>query len=257
MPSSIFRYLATIENPITNKFWGTFDGVCSPIDLVELPENSPLPGQDPPFFRKASVDLVFRSKHDGELAIQKILEHVQNLVNALDSAQMLATSDGSEVVLLEAGEGSFSSSLNFPSLPLPSSIGRKPQFQVVIRRQVEYEAGRTQGYRIHIQIRGLGGLPSKVFRYLAVLENPLTNTVVGTLDGVCSPVDLEILPENAPLVGQQPPFFRKAEADLVFRSREDAEEALQEILQHLQSLANALTAERFLSSSGQSVSLVL
>jgi len=61
-----------------------FQAVCSPADLEEYPEDDVAPGANPPFFRRAMVDLVFRSQHDADAALAAIARDVGQLISTLD-----------------------------------------------------------------------------------------------------------------------------------------------------------------------------
>ena len=62
MSAAIFRYLRTPFSATTGTYSDEFDGVCSPSDLEEFPDGSPTPNANPAWFRKDTIDLVFRSQ---------------------------------------------------------------------------------------------------------------------------------------------------------------------------------------------------
>ena len=84
MSAAVFRYLRGPFSASTGTYSDEFDGVCSPSDLEEFPENSPTPGANPAWFRKDSVDLVFRSQTTANETWDKIVSDVKILVNTLD-----------------------------------------------------------------------------------------------------------------------------------------------------------------------------
>lgn len=84
MSASIFRYLRAPFSAATGTYSDEFDGVCSPSDLEEFPDGSPTPGANPAWFRKDTVDLVFRSQTTANETWDKIVSDVKILVNTLD-----------------------------------------------------------------------------------------------------------------------------------------------------------------------------
>lgn len=84
MPTAVFAYLAGPPQPGQTEGLATFDHVCSPTDLAEYPEGTPADGAVPPWFRVASVDLVFRSRSLAEEALTALVEQVGALRDALD-----------------------------------------------------------------------------------------------------------------------------------------------------------------------------
>ena len=91
MSAAVFRYLERPYNPLTGSTAYEFDGVCSSVDLEELPEGAPLPGAIPPFFRSSQVDLVVVSRHDADLLWDKIQSEITVLIETLDIMDDLGT----------------------------------------------------------------------------------------------------------------------------------------------------------------------
>jgi hypothetical protein len=93
------------------------------------------------------------------------------------------------------------------------------------REVTAYVAGTIQGTRIKITAAAAcGDMPTKIFRYREVPLNPNESTKVGAFDGVCSPADLEDMPEDTPTVNSDPSWFRLDYVDLVLRSRAEVED---------------------------------
>ena len=84
MSNAIFRYIRGPFSAATGTYSDEFDGVCSPSDLEEFPENSPTPNSNPAWFRKGSIDLVFRSQTTANDTWDKIVSDVEILVKTLD-----------------------------------------------------------------------------------------------------------------------------------------------------------------------------
>jgi hypothetical protein len=92
MPSKIFRYRVvptkmqtSVDQPPTAvELAGVFDGVCSPADLEDFPEDWPLPNARPPWYRLDHVDLIVRSRTIADMTYKAILVEITNLVKTLN-----------------------------------------------------------------------------------------------------------------------------------------------------------------------------
>lgn len=84
MPNTIFRYAREALNAREGTYRLAFDGVCSPSDIEEFPEEAPLANVYPEFCRLDYVDLVFRSQSLAEEAWVLLLEEVGALINTLN-----------------------------------------------------------------------------------------------------------------------------------------------------------------------------
>jgi hypothetical protein len=93
MPSKIFRYrlVPTKLQPVADQppagveYKGYFDGVCSPADLEDFPEDYPVQNARPPWFRLDYVDVIVRSRSIAEQAYDAILFEVKNLIETLEA----------------------------------------------------------------------------------------------------------------------------------------------------------------------------
>jgi len=93
MPTKIFRYrlVPTKLQPVVDQpptaveYKGYFDGVCSPADLEDFPEDYPVQNARPPWFRLDTVDVIVRSRSIAEEAYTAILDEVRNLVETLET----------------------------------------------------------------------------------------------------------------------------------------------------------------------------
>jgi hypothetical protein len=90
MPTKIFRYrlVPTRVNggnvntsPTAIELKGVFDGVCSPADLEDFPEDWPAQNARPPWYRLDTVDLIVRSRFIAQDAYAAILFEVTRLVS--------------------------------------------------------------------------------------------------------------------------------------------------------------------------------
>jgi hypothetical protein len=96
MPTKIFRYRLVptkvqpnvSEPPTAIELKGFFDGVCSPADLEDFPEDWPIQNARPPWFRLDYVDLIVRSRTTCDQAYSLIISEVQSLVSALNLLDM-------------------------------------------------------------------------------------------------------------------------------------------------------------------------
>lgn len=94
--------------------------------------------------------------------------------------------------------------------------------------------------RLRITATSGFGMPNEVFAYL---ERPLiagAQATEGVFSHVCSPVDLEDFPINAPAANALPPWYRADRVDLLFRSRSQAEAAREAIFAGVENLILAL-----------------
>jgi hypothetical protein len=92
MPTKIFAYLLQPLAPGGTERVGTFDHVCSSVDLEDYPEDTPLADVRPEWFRLDYVDVLLRSKEEVREFVNAVLEDVQILKNTLDVADDLLPS---------------------------------------------------------------------------------------------------------------------------------------------------------------------
>lgn len=92
MDGRVFRYMA---RPVTGASDPdvAYDGVCSPSDLEQWPAGDPTPGEFPPFCRRASVDLVFRSRAVADEWLDACQQELQTLVDSLNRQDRLEAID--------------------------------------------------------------------------------------------------------------------------------------------------------------------
>jgi len=92
MPTKIFAYLLQPLAPGATEQVGTFDHVCSSVDLEEYPEDAPIADVLPAWFRLDYVDVMLRSKEEVRAFVDAVLEDVQILKSTLDVADDLLPS---------------------------------------------------------------------------------------------------------------------------------------------------------------------
>jgi len=66
-----------------------FNGVCSPVDLQEFPEDDPFPNANPPYFRLDFFDLVFRTRELAMEAYEAILDDLGRLIRSQNAMDIL------------------------------------------------------------------------------------------------------------------------------------------------------------------------
>lgn len=89
MPTKIFAYQMLPVKPGEEDRVGTFDHVCSPVDLEEYPEDQPLPNSRPAWFRLDYVDVLLRSRAEVKAFINSVVEDVNALKTTLDITEDL------------------------------------------------------------------------------------------------------------------------------------------------------------------------
>lgn len=85
MPEKIFAYLTMPMRPGSGEQVGEFDHVCSPVDLEEYPEDEPIPGHEPGWFRLSYLDVLIRSPIELEAFLAQIIKDVRALKSTLDT----------------------------------------------------------------------------------------------------------------------------------------------------------------------------
>jgi hypothetical protein len=102
MPTKIFRYrlvptqvkATTSEPPTAVELKGAFDGVCSPADLEDFPEDWPAQNARPSWYRLDMVDLIVRSRSIADEAYKAIIYEIERLIdtlNTMDQQDVAAT----------------------------------------------------------------------------------------------------------------------------------------------------------------------
>lgn len=89
MPDKIFAYMMLPMLPGADNKVGTFDHVCSPVDLEDYPEDNPIPKARPAWFRLNYVDVLLRSRAEVEAFLRDVADDVQRLKTTLDTMDTL------------------------------------------------------------------------------------------------------------------------------------------------------------------------
>ena len=92
MPNEIFGHKKTLVDPDpANIQQDEFCFVCSAYDLSFYPANAPNPEQSPPFFRKATIDILLPSVTKFDEVYKEIKEQVDLLISVLGNLDTLGT----------------------------------------------------------------------------------------------------------------------------------------------------------------------
>ena len=89
MPKEVFRYLQVAPQLGAVAPVGEFSGVCSPLELSQLPVAAPDPTAAIPWFRAASVELDFISRAAALETLNRITAEVRNLAKTMRVADDL------------------------------------------------------------------------------------------------------------------------------------------------------------------------
>lgn len=131
--------------------------------------------------------------------------------------------------------------LNFytPEVPLdpPTEDGRRVHLVWTVSR---YNFHDTDGIRVRITAQDAYLMPEKIFAYLLLPMKPGAGERVGEFSHVCSPVDLEEYPEDEPIPGHRPEWFRLNYVDVLLRSRTEVHEFIREVTADVDRLKQTL-----------------
>jgi len=80
MPVEIFGHQRTPIDPATSTYQDEFVFVCTAYDLSTYPANTPSSSQDPPFFRKDTMDILVPNVVTGNSVIAEVKAQVHTLI---------------------------------------------------------------------------------------------------------------------------------------------------------------------------------
>lgn len=185
MAERIFAYRMLPLNPTTGEKVGHFSHVCSPADVAEFPEDEPLDGHRPEWFRLNFVDVLVRSLDEAADFITKVRADVRRLKHTYDVADTLQPANEENLGADEpepsssdssASETSSDSSSESSAGPVQSLTSSATLFRNVGQNGVSWEVGED-GRHVILQ----AGQSSKML--------------------LAQGFDFSDLPENATLVG--------------------------------------------------------
>lgn len=109
----------------------------------------------------------------------------------------------------------------------------------------------TDGIRVRITADNAVMMPNKIFAYLTLPLKPGEGAPVGAFDHVCSPVDLEEYPEDEPVPGHRPAWFRLNYVDVMLRSRTEVYEFIRDVVEDVKRLKATLNLTDNLMPGGE------
>ena len=113
----------------------------------------------------------------------------------------------------------------------------------LVKAASRYIYNRVDGIRVRIQAVEATDMPTKVFAYLMAPTNPTTQARKGVFDHVCSPVDLEEYPEDAPVENSVPAWFRLNYVDILVRSQKEADDFIEAVFNDVAALKLTLNLQ--------------
>jgi hypothetical protein len=233
----LFRYRMVPLDPSGSSTIGQFDGICSPDDILSLPENDPTPGVNPAWFRLNYVDLIVRAPSILAEIWAAIYADIAVLKNAMDNRGDGATSSSYSIdydFSQGADEVGTSSSHSLSSASLGVADTTR---EVVVAFNAIVET--ADGFNLRAVVTSATGLSDKVFRYIRHPLNPNDAGRQDKFDGVCSPSDIEDFPETAPFGYIDPKFFRLNYVDVVVSTLEEAITFRNELIEEIEELKDS------------------
>lgn len=103
-----------------------------------------------------------------------------------------------------------------------------------------YDINDIDGIRIRITATQATNMPTKIFAYQMQPVKPGGTQQIAAFDHVCSSVDLEEYPEDEAEPNSRPAWFRLNYVDVMVRSREEAREFINSVLEDVKLLKNTL-----------------
>jgi hypothetical protein len=119
----------------------------------------------------------------------------------------------------------------------PTSSGRRVQLTWSVS---PFNYNSTDGVRVRIEATDAELMPEKIFAYLMLPMRPGAGEREGAFSHVCSPTDLAEYPEDEPIVGHRPEWFRLNYVDVHLRSRSEAKRFIQDVTDDVNSLKATL-----------------
>jgi hypothetical protein len=132
---NIFAYRNLPTDPKTGEKAAWFSHVCSPSDLEEFPNNAPIPGHLPEWFRLNYVDVFLRSRIEADAFIEDVRSDVRRLVSTLNIMDEIepegAEAVGGQLICASSSLSSASSSSSESSTSVggPLSLTRWGSFE--------------------------------------------------------------------------------------------------------------------------------
>lgn len=233
----LFRYRMVPLDPSGSSLIGQFDGICSPDDLENIPEDEATAGAKPAWFRMDYVDLIVRCPMTADELWGAILSDITILKDSLANRGELSASSSFSIdydfsLGLDGAGTSSSSSLSSESL---GSATTTREIVLVFNAIVK----TSDGFNLRAVVNSATGVSDKIFRYMRYPLNPNDSAVQDKFNGVCSPADIEDFPETAPFGYIDPKFFRLNYVDVVLETLEEAEAFQEELIEEVEDLKDS------------------
>ena len=103
-----------------------------------------------------------------------------------------------------------------------------------------YVYGRYDGVRVRFVVEEACDMTDKIFAYRMLPVDPATGAAEGHFSHICSSVDLAEYPENEPVAGASPAWFRLNYVDVIIRSWAEALDFIDVVYQDVHSLLDSL-----------------
>lgn len=114
-----------------------------------------------------------------------------------------------------------------------------------------YYMNDIDGIRVRIEADDATLMPTKIFAYQMLPVKPGETEPLAAFDHVCSVVDIEEYPEDAPDTNSRPAWFRADYVDVFLRSREEVRAFIAAVLEDIQILKNTLDIADDLQPAGE------
>lgn len=124
-----------------------------------------------------------------------------------------------------------------PILAATSNDDRRIRLSWQVSR---YFASNTDALRVRVTAADANLMPDKIFAYLMLPIKQGAEAKTASFSHVCSPVDLEEYPEDAPVAGFRPEWFRLNYVDVLLRSREEVDSFIAGLQSDVTALKQAL-----------------
>ena len=179
---------------------------------------------------------------------------VSNMGTMIDEEQLSSPEALQQIANSSAGAAWFAEPVTItffsrdiePSMPIQET-GRNVHLEWAVSR---YDINDIDGIRVRITATESTGMPTKIFAYQMLPVRPGGTQQVATFDHVCSSVDLEEYPEDQAVPNSRPAWFRLNYVDVMVRSRDEAREFINSVLEDVQMLKNTLDVAEDLLPGG-------
>lgn len=131
----------------------------------------------------------------------------------------------------------------FDLMTSSSSVPADCKYGITLERSLSrYDVpGRAQAWRMRVLVTKWHAIDPNIMVYRAGTVDPVTGDRSDEFVAIASPVDLEELPAGEYTVGQEPPFYRLAELDLISRNQTQLDETWKLIKADVEELVRSIT----------------